>query len=91
MTFDPKHEDTCPNREAHRESFKRERERAMHAEKLLWGALQPLTCPYCSSNDVLFFDNPSVSDPCRVILWGCKECGAQFSDFPVKRQEACLV
>lgn len=84
MAYDFDHAKTCPNKEAHDRSFRGERERSMHAEKLLWEALQPITCPRCHSHEAHFFDNPHISDPCRVILWACKSCGANFSDFPKK-------
>jgi transposase-like protein len=84
--YDFDHAETCPNREAHRRSFATERARAEHAEKLLWEALQPITCPNCGSQDAVFVDNPSHADPCRVVLWACKGCKAQFSDFPMKHE-----
>lgn len=88
MAFDFEHEKVCPNKESHDRGFREERSRAVHAEKLLWEALQPVSCPNCGSRQAHFFDNPSVADPCRVILWGCKDCKAQFSDFPVKEMYA---
>jgi hypothetical protein len=82
INFDFEHEKICPNREATDRSFRSERKRSEHAERLLWEALQPVTCPNCQSHDTHFFDNPTLADPCRVVVWGCKGCGAQFNDFP---------
>lgn len=82
MKYDFKHAVVCPNKEENHESWLVERKRAIHAEGLLWAALQPVTCPECKAQNAHFYDNPSVADPCRVFVWGCKGCGAMYSDFP---------
>lgn len=82
MAFDFEHEKVCPNQESHDRSFQAERERSMHAEKLLWEALSPVSCPHCNSKETAMYDRPSIADPCGLMVWGCKACGANFSDFP---------
>ncbi len=82
MAFDFEHAFVCPNREANDRSWGVERARAVHAEKLLWDALSPVLCPNCKSAETMMYDRPSLADPCGLMVWGCKSCGANFSDFP---------